>query len=73
MKKVFLYKRWSYLIFLNNLMMSGFFVFSKFFFFLHFDVKKSSFWVYSVTLKNLGSKILNFKKKVLKLKEPKIL
>ena len=40
MKKVFLYKKWNFLVFLNNLVYSGFFAYKKKILFLRFDINK---------------------------------
>lgn len=63
MKKIFIYKKWNYIILLNNLINSGFFVYTKKIIFLHFDVNKFSFWLYTKKIKLQNKKILFLKKK----------
>lgn len=63
MKKIFLYKKWNFLILLNNLITSGFSVYTKKILFLRFDINKFFFWVYSKKVKFQNKKVINFKKK----------
>ena len=61
-KYYFLYKKWNLLIFLNNLVISGFLVYNKKKLkFLRFDPNKFSFWVYSKKIKLQTKKILRLK------------
>lgn len=63
MKKIFLYKKWNFLILLNNLIISGFSVYTKKILFLRFDTNKFFFWVYSKKIKFQNVKVMRFKKK----------
>lgn len=63
MKKIFLYKKWNFIVLLNNLINLGFFVYKKKIIFLNFDVNKYFFWVYSKKIKLQNLKILELKKK----------
>lgn len=63
MKKIFLYKKWNFLILLNNLVFLGFFVYTKKIMFLRFDINNYFFWVYAKKLKIQNKKIWGLKKK----------
>lgn len=63
MKKIFLYKKWSFLVLLNNLVILGFFVYKKNILFIKFDTNNFFFWVYSKKLKLINKKIWGLKKK----------
>ena len=58
MKKIFVYKKWSYLAFLNNLIISVFFSYSKQLMFLHTDIYKFKFWFFTKKKKKIKKKIL---------------
>lgn len=64
MKKIFLYKKWNFLVLLNNLVTSGFLIYQKKVLFLHFDVNKFFFWTYSKKLKFKNTKTVQLKKLV---------
>lgn len=57
-KFFYIYKRWNFLILLNNLVCSGFLVYKKKIMFLHFDLNKFFFWVYSKKVKLQTKRIL---------------
>ena len=63
MKNFVIYKKWSIVILLNNLVSNGFFAYTKKIIFLRFDVNKFSFWVYAKRVKLQTKKLLNLKKK----------
>ena len=63
MKKIFIYKKWNYLILLNNLITLGNFSYTKKIVFLHFDVNKFYFWIYNKKIKLQNKKIVYLKKK----------
>ena len=60
MKSIFLYKKWSLLILLNNLIISGFLSYQKKLIFLQFDTTNFFFWVYEKR-KIEGNKIVDLK------------
>lgn len=63
MKKLFLYKKWNILILLNNLMLTGFFIYTKKIIFLQYDTSKHFFWKYSKKVKFQNKWVINLKKK----------
>lgn len=58
---MFIYKRWSFIILLNNLVFSTFLVFSKKLLFLKFDLNKFNDLLYFKKIKLQTKKILKFK------------
>lgn len=63
MKKLFIYKKWNFLIYLNNLVSSGLFIYSKKIIYLRFDISNFFFWVYSKKIKFKNKKIVDLKKR----------
>jgi hypothetical protein len=58
-----IYKKWNFLIFLNNLVFSGFYAYSKKIIYLRFDISNFYFWIYSKKIKFQNKKIMTLKKK----------
>lgn len=63
MKNFFIYKKWSFLILINNLVYYSFFCYKKKVLFLQFDTNKFFFWIYSKKIKLQNKKIVYLKKK----------
>lgn len=63
MKSFFLYRKWNFILFLNNLISFGFYTYSKKFLILKFDINQSLFWVYKKKSKFQNIKIINLKKR----------
>jgi hypothetical protein len=63
MKKVFIYRKWNFLILLNNLVSVGLFVYSKKIIHLRFDISNFFFFVYSKKIKFKNKKIVDLKKR----------
>ena len=63
MKKFFLYKKWNILILLNNLIVTGLYIYSKKIIHLKFDISNFFFWVYSKKVKFQNKKIVDLKKR----------
>ena len=63
MQKKIIYKKWNFLILLNNLTILGSFSYLKKIIYLHFDVNKLFFWIYNKKIKLQNKKILSLKKK----------
>jgi len=63
MKVLYLYKKWNFLVLLNNLISIGFFVYKKKILFLRYDTSKHFFWVFVKKVKFQNQKVLNLKKR----------
>lgn len=63
MKSFFLYRKWNFILFLNNLLTFGFYTYNKKFFVLKFDINQSLFWIYKKKKKFQNVKIINLKKR----------
>jgi hypothetical protein len=63
MKKLFIYKKWNFLLLLNNLVSVGLFAYSKKIIYLRFDISNFFFWVYSKKIKFKNKKIVDLKKR----------
>lgn len=63
MKASLIYKKWNFLLYLNNLVSSGFYVYSKKIIYLHFDTSNFFFWVYSKKIQFENKKIVGLKKR----------
>lgn len=59
-----IYKKWNYIILLNNLILSGFTTFQKKLLFLQFDFYKYSFYNYSKTTSTNNDRIISIKNKI---------
>ena len=64
MKNFYIYKKWNFLILLNNLISTGFFIYSKKIIFLKYDMSKYFFLSLWKEKKISESKSVKFKKKV---------
>ena len=62
-----IYKKWNYIILLNNLILSGFTSFQKKILFLQFDFYKYSFYNYSKTISTNNDRIISIKNKIKKI------
>ena len=62
MRVLYIYKKWNIVILLNNLISSGFFVYTKKILFLQLDINKFSFWVYSKNIKAQTNKVFTIKR-----------
>jgi hypothetical protein len=63
MKNYFIYKKWTLVVLLNKLVISGIFAFKKKLLFLSFDTNSILFYFYTKKNKILGTKVLRLKKK----------
>ena len=63
MKKIFVYKKWNFLVLLNNFVLRGKSVYKKNIVYLHFDVNKFFIWVYNKKVQLQNTKILSLKKR----------
>jgi len=61
MKFTYVYKKWNYIIFLNNLVLSSFLIYTKNVLFLRSDMTKFWFWIYLKKIKFKLNRILKFK------------
>jgi len=61
MKVFYLYKKWSFLVLMNNLVIGGFLIYTKKIVFLRFDLNKLFFWIYSKKVRLETKKILKLK------------
>lgn len=61
---MFLYKKWNYIVLLNNLIINGFLTLQKKIFFLQFDLYKYFFYNYSKTTSVLNTRIIALKNKI---------
>ena len=59
MKIFYLYKRWNYLLLLNNLIVSSFLTYTKPIIFLQTDIYKFFFWNYTLLQKKIESESKN--------------
>ncbi len=63
MKYIFLYRKWNFILFLNNVISLGFFVYNKKIISLRFEMNQIIFWVYKKKMKFQNLKIINLKKR----------
>lgn len=63
MKSIFLYRKWNFILFLNNAIGRGFFNYTKLFFSLRFETSQFVFWVYKKKIKFQNLKVVNLKKR----------
>jgi len=63
MKVVLLYRRWNFILFLNNAIGLGFFTYNKKFLSLRFDTTQFICWLYKKKVKFQNFKIINLKKR----------
>ncbi len=61
MQKIFLYRKWNLLIFLNGALSAGFFTYKKKIISLRFDTSNFFFWVYAKKIKFQNTKVLKLK------------
>jgi hypothetical protein len=63
MKKLYIYRKWNFILYLNGAINGGFFTYKKKILSLMFDTGKSFFWVYVKKSKFQNSKIIKLKKR----------
>ena len=63
MKCLFLYRRWNFIMFFNNVINYGYFTYFKKFVILRFDTNQFNFWIYKKKKKFENLKIVNLKKR----------
>ena len=61
MKRIAIYRKWNFLVFLNGSISSGFFTYKKKIIALRFDSSFCFFWVYSKKIKFQNKKVLKLK------------
>ena len=61
---MFLYKKWNFIILLNNLILNNFLTLQKKLFFLQFDIYKYYFYNFSKTTYFLNTRAIYFKNKI---------
>ncbi len=63
MKSIFVYRKWNFILFLNNVISLGFFVYNKKIISLRFEMNQAVFWVYKKKMKFQKLKVINLKKR----------
>lgn len=63
MRQLFIYKKWNWLLFLNNTIQMGFFTYTKKFISLRFDTNNFFFWIYKKKVKFQNIKLITLKKR----------
>lgn len=63
MKGLFFYRKWNFILFINNAIGIGFFTYNKKIITLKFEMNQFTFWVYKKKIKFTNSKVLNLKKR----------
>lgn len=61
---MYLYKKWNFIIFLNNLVVHNFLIIQKKILFLKFDVYKYYFFNFSKETNIVNNRIINLKNKI---------
>jgi hypothetical protein len=63
MKSLFLYRKWNFILFLNNAIGVGFFGYNKKILALRFEMSQFIFWIYKKKVKFQNFKVLNLKQR----------
>lgn len=63
MKSLFVYRKWNFILFLNNAVGLGFFSYNKKIVALRFETNQFAFWIYKKKVKFQNLKVLNLKQR----------
>lgn len=63
MKTLFLYRKWNFILFLNNAINIGFFNYNKKIVALKFETNLFTFWIYKKRIKFQNFKIIGLKRR----------